>query len=48
MNKVHEFELSLYRYLEESYPDLLLRLEQGLFEEEDVKAIQQALNSLRR
>ena len=48
VNKVHEFELSLYRYLEESYPDLLLRLEQGLFEEEDVKAIQQALNSLRR
>ena len=48
VNKVHEFELSLYRYLEESYPSLLERLEQGLFEDEDVEAMKQALNSLRR
>ena len=47
VSQVHDFELTLYRYLEESCPKLLERLEAGYYEEEDVEAIVKALTSLR-
>ncbi|MBR5345255.1 MAG: F0F1 ATP synthase subunit alpha [Clostridia bacterium] len=47
VSQVHDFELTLYRYLEESCPQLLERLEQGLYEDEDVEEIKRALTSLK-
>ena len=47
VSQVHDFELTLYRYLEESCPQLLERLERGCYDEEDVEAIKNALTSLK-
>ncbi len=45
---VHAWEKLLYQHLEQNHLPLLERLEQGLFEDEDVAAMREAITSLRR
>ncbi len=48
VSDVSAYERQLYSHLETNYLPLLERLEQGLFEDEDVAAIKEAVTSVRR
>jgi len=46
--KVQDWEQRLYEKLEAEYEELLERFEQGYYEDEDVKKLEEALASMRR
>ena len=48
VNKVQEWEERLYEKLEAEYESLLLHFEHGLYSDEDVKTLEEALASMRR
>lgn len=48
VDKVQEWEQHLYEKMEAEYEDLLVRFEQGYYEDEDVKRLEEALASMRR
>ena len=48
VSKVQDWEARLYEMLEAKYEGLLARLEQGLFTDDDVKELEEALASMRR
>ena len=47
VEKVHEYEESLYRYLRASYADLLDRFDKGFYEDEDVAKLEKALTEFK-
>ena len=47
VSKVHDYELALYEKLENEYRDLLLRIEKGFWDPEDVEQLKKALESMR-
>ena len=47
-DKVSEYEHDLYEYLESSYKPLLERIENGFWDEEDIKTMDEALTGFRR
>ena len=48
VSKVQDWEVRLYEKLEASHEELLARLEQGQFTDDDVKELEEALASMRR
>ena len=48
VDKVQDWEQRLYEKLEAEYAELLVRFEQGYYEDEDVKKLEEALASMRR
>ncbi|MGN1019238.1 MAG: F0F1 ATP synthase subunit alpha, partial [Aristaeellaceae bacterium] len=48
VNKVQEWEERLYEKLEAEYENLLTHFEHGLYSDEDVKTLEEALASMRR
>ena len=48
VNKVGEYELRLFDHMENKYGDLLVRFEEGYFDECDVEELKTALGELRR
>ncbi len=48
VNKVHEYEQTLFEHMENKHNDLLVRFESGYFDPEDVEALKSALCELKR
>ena len=48
VSKVKEYERSLFELLENKYSDLLVRFEQGEYEESDVEELKKALSEMQR
>ena len=48
VNKVKEFEFSLYELLENKYPQFLKRMEEGFWEDTDIKTLKTALSDMKR
>ncbi len=48
VSKVHEYEKDLFEVLENKYSDLLVRFEEGYYEDEDVEMLKKALSELER
>lgn len=48
VSKVHEYEKDLFEVLENKYSDLLVRFEEGYYEDEDVEMLKKALIELER
>ena len=48
VNKVKEYEATLYELLENKYPEFLNRMEQGFFDDEDVETLKTALKDMQR
>lgn len=48
VNNVKEYEQMLYNKLEAEYNELLVRFEEGFFEEDDVKELEKALSEMQR
>ena len=48
VDKVKEYELSLYEKLEHEYTSLLVRFEEGFYEPEDIKELEKALGEMQR
>ena len=48
VSKVQDWEFRLYEKLEAEHENLLVRLEQGQFTDDDVKELEEALASMRR
>lgn len=46
VDKVHDYEQRLYEKMRAEYPDLLLRFDQGYFEDSDVEQLQKALTEM--
>ncbi|MBO5852732.1 MAG: F0F1 ATP synthase subunit alpha [Clostridia bacterium] len=48
VNKVKEFEFSLYELLENKYPQFLKRMEEGFWEDTDIETLKTALSDMKR
>jgi len=48
VNKVKEYEFSLYELLENKYPEFLKRVEEGFWDDEDVLTLKNALAEMQR
>ncbi len=48
VNKVREYESRLFELLENKYSELLIRFEQGYYEDEDVEMMKKALEEMQR
>lgn len=48
VSKVHEYEKDLFEVLENKYSDLLVRFEEGYYEDKDVEMLKKALSELER
>lgn len=48
VNKVREYESDLFELLENKYSDLLIRFEQGFYEDEDIENLKKALSEMQR
>ena len=48
MSEVHDFEQRLFEKLENQKPQLLKRFEEGFFEDEDVKSLEETLEEMTR
>ena len=46
VNKVREYEANLYEKLEREYQDLLIRFEEGYYDNEDIQTLEKALKEM--